>query len=463
MSFDLYKDRIIAGESGGNPNALYGNRAGYGTPTEMTFGEVFYDLAAPDGAYAKDVRNELGYTATPVGLYQVVGDTGRSMMEKHGIDPNLPFTPENQEMLARLIYDEQGPGAWEALKKKGSGPVSARDHINQFDQMLAFEAEPMSQRHQVARVLGNAGDRMMALGSGRGLPQMLRGDLQYQNNEKRHGRNQTAQYLSKMGMHDLASAVATGEMSGGAAMNLMYQYGGVGGAGGSTEYGTTVRYGTDPDGSQFAYVVGKDGSVKRLDSNGADLGGGVMKVDTETGTVLLDKATGAPIGHVGDDAGGARMRDMGIKYNEAVDMYSQAAPLMEQLFNHPGMDAATGPVAGNYDLTDPAQAALLSEDGRAFANLHNQLRSKAFLQAFESLKGGGPITDVEGQAATDALIRVNRATSSDEYRKALIEFNKHLQHMVKKYDDARNGVAPQYNPVTLGGGGGAVVPADDLP
>ena len=54
-----------------------------------------------------------------------------------------------------------------------------------------------------------------------------------------------------------------------------------------------------------------------------------------------------------------------------------------------------------------------------FRVVADQLGGKAFLQAFESLKGGGQITEVEGKKATDAIARLNRAQSDSEYEVAL--------------------------------------------
>lgn len=51
----------------------------------------------------------------------------------------------------------------------------------------------------------------------------------------------------------------------------------------------------------------------------------------------------------------------------------------------------------------------------------DQLDGQAFLQAFESLKGGGQITEIEGQKATAAIARLDSYQSVDDYRDALNE------------------------------------------
>jgi len=48
--------------------------------------------------------------------------------------------------------------------------------------------------------------------------------------------------------------------------------------------------------------------------------------------------------------------------------------------------------------------------------------SKQFLEAFESLKGGGHITEIEGQKATDAMSRLGQTGQKEsEYRIAAQE------------------------------------------
>jgi len=49
------------------------------------------------------------------------------------------------------------------------------------------------------------------------------------------------------------------------------------------------------------------------------------------------------------------------------------------------------------------------------------------LQAFESLKGGGHITEIEGQKATQAIGRLDASQSPEDYRNALTELKGLLQ------------------------------------
>lgn len=61
-------------------------------------------------------------------------------------------------------------------------------------------------------------------------------------------------------------------------------------------------------------------------------------------------------------------------------------------------------------------------DTAGFDALYKQITGQAFLQAFESLKGGGQITQIEGEKATQAIIRMSKAQSEAEFVKAAREF-----------------------------------------
>lgn len=56
-----------------------------------------------------------------------------------------------------------------------------------------------------------------------------------------------------------------------------------------------------------------------------------------------------------------------------------------------------------------------------------QLQGTAFLQAFESLKGGGQITEVEGKKATDAIARLSRAQNETDFKQALEDLKSVIQ------------------------------------
>ena len=120
-SFAYYEPAILQGESGGDWNALYGyqNRSGglFGDVkvSDMTINEVL-DFQRTGSPYATYVTDILGYKSTPVGGYQIVGDTLDWAKGKLGLTGEEKFDPAMQRRVAQYIFDTQGPSAWEALK-----------------------------------------------------------------------------------------------------------------------------------------------------------------------------------------------------------------------------------------------------------------------------------------------------------------------------------------------------------
>jgi hypothetical protein len=84
-----------------------------------------------------------------------------------------------------------------------------------------------------------------------------------------------------------------------------------------------------------------------------------------------------------------------------------------------------------------------------------QIEGKTFLEAFESLKGGGAITEVEGAKATQAISRMNKAQSEVEYVKAARE----LQEVVRKGVDRARAKAGAGGAAAPAAGAGAMNPA----
>jgi hypothetical protein len=69
-----------------------------------------------------------------------------------------------------------------------------------------------------------------------------------------------------------------------------------------------------------------------------------------------------------------------------------------------------------------------------FDALLKQVQDGAFLKAFNDLKGGGSITQTEGEKATMALTRVKRAQSEIGFVKAAREFVEILRDGIKNAD-----------------------------
>jgi hypothetical protein len=128
---------------------------------------------------------------------------------------------------------------------------------------------------------------------------------------------------------------------------------------------------------------------------------------------------------------GTQIVDQRAAIQGVANMFNSSKELIAKLYNHSGMAAATGTVNGARGLgTFGADNA-----AKEFITLHNQLAGKIFLAAFAGLKGGGQITEIEGQKATEALSNVNRQLDPPAYRRALEQYLLDLQSQVLRLEE----------------------------
>jgi hypothetical protein len=105
-----------------------------------------------------------------------------------------------------------------------------------------------------------------------------------------------------------------------------------------------------------------------------------------------------------------RMRSM----QKTFDTASYMDDLLEKVKTHPGRQYATGKssILPKVPGTEPAN----------FQVLLDQLQGQQFMQAYETLKGGGQITEIEGRKATDAMARMNPRQTEESFLQGVSEF-----------------------------------------
>lgn len=104
-----------------------------------------------------------------------------------------------------------------------------------------------------------------------------------------------------------------------------------------------------------------------------------------------------------------------------------------ELVEHPGFEATVGmpnPFKGGFGSlgTFPGSRA------RDFSSKLETVKSQAFTQAFETLKGAGAITEKEGEAATRALANLDTSVSEEQFKKNLQAY---LDIIKRGYDRAQ--------------------------
>jgi len=192
---------------------------------------------------------------------------------------------------------------------------------------------------------------------------------------------------------------------------------------GAGEYGLQPVWGTDKDGNPAVIQLGKSGeAVASKVPEGFKIARDPIKVEGPTGTTLLDPQTRQQIGYIPKDLRGAEIQKAEGEAQGAAKVNlpnilaksQQTLDIIDKMIAHPGRETATG-LSGTLDLRNYVGGT----DAKNFQVMAKQLEGKAFLEAFESLKGAGAITEVEGAKATSAIARLDRAQSDGEYLAAL--------------------------------------------
>lgn len=237
MDINQLKANVFPGESGGDYNALFGysnrpNGQFEGVNlTDMTVDEAL-QFASPSGPYAQWVKGQVGRVATPMGAYQVVGTTLRSAKEGLGLTGNERMTPDLQDQIGQWIYQAQGPGAWEAWGKGGSGGNMQRPTgllgtptVSTQGQMPEQPQEklPFFQRPGVGNFFDTLamGLEGMTLNPNQALIQGAQSRIasRREQAQQQQQTNRTLDYLSQLGTPQAADALryieATGDVSGG--------------------------------------------------------------------------------------------------------------------------------------------------------------------------------------------------------------------------------------------------------
>jgi hypothetical protein len=114
-----------------------------------------------------------------------------------------------------------------------------------------------------------------------------------------------------------------------------------------------------------------------------------------------------------DEEVGKQTAKSAIAAPQAIENANNALSVLDQLEKHPGLPRILG-LTGKFPSAPGGNAA----DAEAILG---QIKGKAFLQAFDTLKGGGQITEVEGQKATEAIARLNQNQSEKAFRESLAE------------------------------------------
>jgi hypothetical protein len=358
------KRMVFPGESGGDYDALFGfsNRQGGAfagvRPTQMTINEVIA-FTDPSGPYGQWVKGQIGRVATPVGGFQVVGSTLRDTVKRMGLTGNEMFTPAVQDAIGMWIYQNQGPGAWEAWGKSGGGGSGSRSSGSGTMPMGLFdmqeEPQTFGQRLREGVRGGGLVDALaLAANSLRMNPDPNIATMVQARQERRgeeRTNNRTAQWLMTQNRADLAQALMTGALDA------------------KTAVATALQ---KPDKANVMEVGGK--------------------LIDETGKVIYDPTGGAEPVLSSDQLSGLNtLRDDATQATKELSMMRDAWNSINTFYQNPGSVSDRALVIAFAKVLDPtsvvreSESAAIANSGSLSAGLRSTL--------LNTLQGGGNLPD----------------------------------------------------------------------
>lgn len=321
------------------------------------------DLMGAQGLDAQlDALQASGYATDPEYAAKLRSIIGR-IPGGIGVAPSAPAQPETGTVSAR----GQSPGQMGALYQALGNPFlndGQKAMIQQQIQQMQQAADPMRQlqMQQMQMEIARAGQP--------GPRQMIEGADGYQ-------------YYADSGERVLPGVEAPAEVT-----DRMQNY----------EF--AIQQGMTPEQAQRFAGAGGGVTVNTGSEIGPISKDHEMVIDPETGGRSLRPIPGGSADTSSDDAYDAASAQASIS-------------LIDAVLNDENLGAVTGMIQGRLPARTQSQQDLMVRI--------EQLQGQAFLQAFETLKGGGQITEREGQAAQAAMARLQRVQSEAAYREALQE------------------------------------------
>jgi hypothetical protein len=126
----------------------------------------------------------------------------------------------------------------------------------------------------------------------------------------------------------------------------------------------------------------------------------------------------------------------------------QAAQAIEGLMNSEGAPRIFG-LQGSFPIIPGTKRA----DAKAYLD---QIKGKTFLEAYNTLKGGGQITEVEGAKAEAAIARLNKAQSWESAQGALRDLKSVIDQGLARSRQKAGVTGPPVNRVRVDANGNRV-------
>ena len=189
--------------------------------------------------------------------------------------------------------------------------------------------------------------------------------------------------------------------------------------------GLVPQYGVDANGDPVLLQLGDDATAVQTEMpEGVTLSKTPIKLDAGTHWVILDPITRQSVGTIPKEiAEASRQAEIGTaqgKQDAAAPSDVAAADialdLLDQIETDPNLDWGVG-------FTSMANV-IPGTPGYDFQTRVNQAKGGAFLSAIQQLRGMGSLSNAEGATATEAVTRMNTATSKKEFLSAVRDYRR---------------------------------------
>jgi len=412
---------IFAGESGGDYDAVFGyqNRPGGKyegvRPSQMRVDDVL-QFQDPQGEYGQWVKGQVGRVATPVGAYQVVGTTLREAVKAGVVSPDDKFDQRTQDKVGAWVLSTQGTGAWEGYRGPGQGGGGGA---------RVAQAGPNTAR--IAQLVQAASNPVATDGQRAIVQMLLKQEMEAaQPKQPIEVGGVLLDPVTYEPIFDSRKQADPNANLPSAAAELKWRADQAGLQPGSPEYQSfMLNGGGDPATYRALKMQAQDAGLRpgtpEYEQFMASRGAYQQAYDRTTGQNVAEVETGGQAA-AAVAAGTEQGRAQATKVAAAPEVLAKAqemTALIDSVINDPALPSITGNVQGRLPTGIPLVTG--GQEGADLGVKIRQIGGKAFLEAFESLKGGGQITEREGQAAKDAMARLERAQSTAEYIKALTE------------------------------------------
>lgn len=122
-----------------------------------------------------------------------------------------------------------------------------------------------------------------------------------------------------------------------------------------------------------------------------------------------------------------------------------------ELLSHPGFSGSVGvPSLAGMASQQPEDSMFKrfssGTNEAGWKSLYDQIKSGSFLEAYTGLKGGGQITEIEGEKATNARNRLHPNMTENEFKQVANQYIKDVNENLQMLEAKSKGKFNEYQP-----------------